>query len=1491
MSSQANQGRRGRNRGGRGNFTNNRRSQRSNHGRGGNAPKNKDDDSNSLLTKLQREYNPPFVLGAKWSAKDHYKVKVPHPFLQGEKETVNFPVFESGNSLSDRALFYGEVLDLQENVGFDGANGGLLYYTFRRCLKGDALNEWKDITSGRTQADLTPANFSTDIDAFIKKHDSRENEDLLQDQLNYFNKLKKPANKSPSNFKTDIESLNKKIEIIPGATEIDSHDEERLKAIYYDAMPKGWRSQFRKVGKKLRDESLEEMAQYFDILYSEENHQKPNKAKTDQHNNQNQTRNSSTNQQSRNGRPDPEDICPVHGNHKWKECYLNPYGNNYRPRTATSNNNGNRNQRNSGDAHMNSQSNTSAQNDQNNSRDTANPQGNESTNDANPYGDEYYGDNNNTEEKVPQVRAKVKVGNINHTFNKALLDSGGSRSLIARSRIPVQIKPSLSKNPFPAVGTSGTRTHKESIIFDRLSFPDFEMPSWLSEVECFVFDDDGHSSYDLILGRDILKPIGMEMNFASEEINWQNVTRPFTQRGKIPTIPQPEAIRKAEDSFFSKKSELQMKSSDYDTRTSGNEIAQQQLHLSEDQRKEMATVLNEFNDMFNQTLGVYPHKKANLTLIDPNVTPIHVRPFTVPNKLRKLFKEELDKLVRLEVLEPILTSAWAFPTFLVPKKDNTARFVSDFRKLNQLIVDESCPLPIIKDVLTRRLGFDWVTAIDLTSQFFHFLLTKFASLLCTITTPFGLYRYRRLPMGIKTAPSFAQAVMQSLFGPNVTVEWFLDDVAIFTKGTYSEHLEEVKKILKILANSGFSIKPKKCAWAQKSIEYLGHIITTDGVKPQPKKVDAVLRLQPPATPKQLRSFIGMVNYYRDHVRQRAHILAPLTAQTKNKKQITWTNECQASFDEIKSKLAQDALLAYPNPNFPFVIEPDASDYQLGSVILQNTVQRFSRNDIARLFLSTTQNKAPTDFRPIAYFSRKLTSAQMNYTVLEKELLSIVETLLEFRTFLWGCQIFVFSDHRNLTFDNLRSQRALRWRLIAEDFNITIIHRPGVANVGADALSRLPLLNPEEPVSVRQAEERFKDAYLFYPVQNYMNEIYPLSFKAIETAQNNDQELQATVVSKPKIYQKKEIGSFKMIYRKAPSNFRANTGPSEIWKIVIPTSLVNASLSWFHRILRHPGATRMFYTISRNFYFPKMKETITEFVKTCDICQRIKVSFPGLGEVPPKLAENNPWEEVQTDLIGPWEFKFSSKVSFKISAVTTVDPFLGLCEIRRIKNKTSAHVATRFYEMWLSRYPRPLRCIHDNGSEFTSQEFQDTLTFFGIQSVPTTVKNPQANAIVERMHQTTATILRSMVTEAQLANRTLLLSDSDDFIDTALASTQHAINASMHMTTRETPGALTFNRDMILPLQTIADWECIRHRKQAMIHRNNLLENSKRRSFDWQPGIDILLEDKSGPKLRPKYSGPFRIEKIHTNGTVTIKIKNRVFQRVNIRRIKPYYSRD
>ena len=185
---------------------------------------------------------------------------------------------------------------------------------------------------------------------------------------------------------------------------------------------------------------------------------------------------------------------------------------------------------------------------------------------------------------------------------------------------------------------------------------------------------------------------------------------------------------------------------------------------------------------------------------------------------------------------------------------------------------------------------------------------------------------------------------------------------------------------------------------------------------------------------------------------------------------------------------------------------------------------------------------------------------------------------------------------------------------------------------------------------------------------------------------------------------------------------------------------------------------MYNTILLHFWFPNMRPSIEQHVKTCHICQRIKSPFPKLGKLPPKYNESNP---LQVDLVGPWQFKLHPKWKVSVLAVTAmIDPFSGLCEILCVKNKTCFHISTGFFQMWLAIYPRPLCCIHDNGSKFIAQEFQDLLKHYGIQDVRTTAKNPHANSIIERMHLTISSMLHfmlhSMIADAQQNGQLSLL---------------------------------------------------------------------------------------------------------------------------------------
>ena len=281
-----------------------------------------------------------------------------------------------------------------------------------------------------------------------------------------------------------------------------------------------------------------------------------------------------------------------------------------------------------------------------------------------------------------------------------------------------------------------------------------------------------------------------------------------------------------------------------------------------------------------------------------------------------------------------------------------------------------------------------------------------ASEMCTIIFPWGKYSYNRLPMGFGGSADIFQAQMMDLMASLDYVRAYIDDLLIITRGTLDDHLSKVETVLARLREAGLKVNAAKSFFCTHEIEYLGYILTREGIKPQPKKVQAILALMPPNNVKELRHFLGMVQYYRDMWARRSEMLAPLsdlvgecgetktTKKNKTKKSPwRWDSIHQTAFDNVKATIAKEVVLAYPDFSKVFEIYTDASTTQLGAVITQ-------------------------DNRPIAFFSRKLSVTQAKYSVTEIELLAIVETLKEFKGMLWGQQIKVYTDHKNLTRDGL-----------------------------------------------------------------------------------------------------------------------------------------------------------------------------------------------------------------------------------------------------------------------------------------------------------------------------------------------------------------------------------------------------------------------------------------------------------------------------------------
>ena len=205
-------------------------------------------------------------------------------------------------------------------------------------------------------------------------------------------------------------------------------------------------------------------------------------------------------------------------------------------------------------------------------------------------------------------------------------------------------------------------------------------------------------------------------------------------------------------------------------------------------------------------------------------------------------------------------SEWAAGSFIIPKKDGTVRWISDFRDLNKCLVSKTFPLPKIQDLLQQRTGYKYFTKIDISMQYYTFELDEASKDLCTIVTPFGKYRYCRLPMGVKVAPDISQAYMEDVFRSLEEVKPYLDDASY---GTYdwAKHMEILDKTLALLDSHNFSVNPRKCEFAVRETDWLGYWMTPTGLKPWKKKIEAILQIQPPTNIKQLRSFLGCVNYY------------------------------------------------------------------------------------------------------------------------------------------------------------------------------------------------------------------------------------------------------------------------------------------------------------------------------------------------------------------------------------------------------------------------------------------------------------------------------------------------------------------------------------------------------------------------------------------------------------------------------------------------------
>ena len=633
---------------------------------------------------------------------------------------------------------------------------------------------------------------------------------------------------------------------------------------------------------------------------------------------------------------------------------------------------------------------------------------------------------NETKPSSCSILVNVPHDNGRKTF-VGLIDTGTSASL-ANAKAVRYCKKDEKKKETDWSTQGGAFATKKKATITGVKFPQFTKNRSL-EFAMHLFEKKKNDKYDFILGRDLLQTVGIDILNSTGTLRWDDI-----EIKMMPSRMARDLSTNELEEIFTAKRERNTKILDAEyTKPDLKEIAATQEHLTGLQREAFLKLLEEKEAAFMGVRGTWNGDPVEFKLKKDKKKPFYTKPYLIPKSLYATTRKEVDRLEKeVGLLTKRTDLKYLSACFVIPKKDGTVRFITDFRKLNTMIVRTPFPLPNIQETLATIGKFTYASTVDLIMGYYHMVVHERVKKYLGIVLPWGTYVYNYLPMGLCVASDVFQSRLGQLFLDMENVLIYIDDVLVVTHGSFEEHLRTLGKVIDRLIAKGMQVNARKCEWFKSEVEYLGYVIDKQGVRPQKSKVAKILQIKEPTSAKGVRSFLGLVNYYRYMWKQRSTLIAPLTElSTKGKRKFIWTEKHAEAFRKIKKIVAKETLLVYPDFTKAFDVHTDSSDYQLGGVVSQGQ-------------------------KPIAFFSRKLNSAQRNYTVTEKELLAIVETLKEFRYILYGHKIIVHTDHKNLcsTTAQHEGQRVMRQRLVMEEFGIEIKYIEGSKNNTADALSRL-----------------------------------------------------------------------------------------------------------------------------------------------------------------------------------------------------------------------------------------------------------------------------------------------------------------------------------------------------------------------------------------------------------------------------------------------------
>ena len=719
-------------------------------------------------------------------------------------------------------------------------------------------------------------------------------------------------------------------------------------------------------------------------------------------------------------------------------------------------------------------------------------------------------------------------------------------------------------------------------------------------------------------------------------------------------------------------------------------------------------LLTKFATLFSPDLGTIHGTKIDIPL-KPNAQPKFFKARPVPYMLRTKVEKELDRLLSEGVLEPVQFSKWAAPIVPVVKRDGSIRICGDYKQtVNQASLVDPYPLPRIDDLFTSLSGGKKFSKLDLSKAYQQLVLAESSRELTTINTHKGLYRYTRLPFGISSAPAIFQRTMDSLLQGLNHVVVYLDDIVV-TGSSDEEHIHNLGEVLSRLSNAGIHLKREKCSFFADQVEYLGHLIDKEGLHPTDAKVEAVQKAPAPSNVSELKSFLGLLNYYSKFLPNLSSVLSPLYSLLQADKIWTWGHEEEESFTAAKALLSSSKLLVHYDPNKPLMLSCDASSYGVGAV-LSHQMQDGSE-------------------KPIGFASRTMSATEKKYSQLDKEALALMFGISKFHQYLYGRKFTLYTDHRPLSHlfhpcrsvPQMASSRLQRWALVLSSYQYDIRYKTGKDHGNADAFSRLPLneFPPNVPIP--------GDVVL---VMDHLDTT-PVNARSIKSWTDKD-----PVLSTVRRYILHgwpiSVPEENLIPFSRRRNELSVQDGCILWgsRVVIPPPGRDLILTELHQT--HPGISRM-KSLARGYvWWPCMDSDLEAVVKSCTTCQSSRHNPPS-APVHPWHWPEQPWSRIHVDYAGPFLGK---------TFLIIIDAHSKWLDVH-MTNSSSSLATIEKLRSSFATFGIPKVIVTDNGTSFTSKEFQMFVTQNGISHLRSAPYHPATNGLAERAVQTFKEGMRKM----------------------------------------------------------------------------------------------------------------------------------------------------